>query len=186
MTIQNHIPGFHVNGKNQGLMESCVRGNVMRIGIDARKIKDFGVGKYIENLIRYIPEFDQENEYVIFHYPEDEAIVPQTGSHIRLVPDTSPKYSLRELMVLPVKMWQQHLDLFHATHYTLPPLRPCKGIVTIHDVIHLRFPEYLPHPLAAYYARGMMWAAARSAAKILTVSDAILCSIWECLSTRSL
>jgi len=143
----------------------------MKIGIDARKIRDFGIGTHIENLIRYIPEFDTENEYYIFHYPADKDYVPCTSANIRLVPDTSPKYSLRELVVLPFKMGQLRLDLFHATHYTLPPIRPCKGIVTIHDVIHLRFPEYLPHPAAYYYAKGMMWAAAHSASKVITVSE---------------
>jgi glycosyltransferase involved in cell wall biosynthesis len=143
----------------------------MKIGIDARKIRDFGIGIHIENLIKYIPEFDTENEYIIFHYPEDKDYVPQTSPNISLIPDTSPKYSIRELVVLPFKMWQQRLDLFHATHYTLPPLRPCRGIVTIHDIIHLRFPEYLPHPAAYYYAKGMMWAAAKSARKIITVSE---------------
>jgi len=143
----------------------------MKIGIDARKIRDFGVGTHIENLIRYIPEFDTENEYFIVHYPGDKEYVPRTGSNIRLVPDTSPKYSIRELVVLPFKMGKLRLDLFHATHYTLPPIRPCKGVVTIHDVIHLRFPEYLPHPAAYYYAKGMMWAAAKSAKKVITVSE---------------
>ncbi len=143
----------------------------MKIGIDARKIRDFGIGTHIENLIRYIPEFDRENEYLIFHSPQDKDDIPQTAPNIRLVPDTSPKYSIRELVVLPVKMAIQRLDLFHATHYTLPPLRPCQGIVTIHDVIHLRFPEYLPHPAAYYYAKGMMSAAAQSAKKVITVSE---------------
>jgi glycosyltransferase involved in cell wall biosynthesis len=143
----------------------------MRIGIDARKIRDFGIGTHIANLIRYIPEFDTENEYYIFHYPADKDLVPCTSANIRLVPDTSSKYSLRELVMLPFKMGQLRLDLFHATHYTLPPIRPCKGVVTIHDVIHLKFPEYLPHPAAYYYAKGMMWAAAHSARKVITVSE---------------
>jgi glycosyltransferase involved in cell wall biosynthesis len=143
----------------------------MKIGIDARKIRDFGIGTHIENLIRHIPQFDTENEYFIFHHPADKDYIPRTGLNIRLVPDTSPKYSLRELVVLPFKMGQLGLDLFHATHYTLPPIRPCKGIVTIHDVIHLRFPEYLPNPAAYYYAKGMMWAAAKSARKVITVSE---------------
>jgi glycosyltransferase involved in cell wall biosynthesis len=143
----------------------------MRIGIDARKIRDFGIGTHIANLIRYIPEFDTKNEYYIFHYPADKDYVPCTGLNIRLVPDMSPKYSLRELVVLPFKMGQLRLDLFHATHYTLPPIRPCQGVVTIHDVIHLKFPEYLPHPAAYYYAKGMMWAAAHSAHKVITVSE---------------
>lgn len=143
----------------------------MKIGIDARKIRDFGIGAHLENLIRYIPEYDTENEYIIFHYPGDETRIPQTGPNIRLVPDHSPKYSLRELVVLPVKMQQQRLDLFHAPHYTLPPFRPCKAVVTIHDVIHLRFPQYLPHRTAYYYAKGMMWAAAKSARTVITVSE---------------
>ena len=143
----------------------------MRIGLDARKLRDFGIGTYIENLLTYIPEFDSDNEYIIFHYPEDEDFIPRTGSNITLVADASPKYSIHELVTLPVKMWQQRLDVFHAPHYTLPPLRHCRGVVTIHDVIHLRFPEYLPHPMAYYYAKGIMWAATKSAKKVITVSE---------------
>ena len=142
----------------------------MRIGIDARKIRDFGIGTYIKNLLRHIPTFDADNTYVIFHYSADREVVPDSAN-FRYVPDTSPKYSIRELTMLPVKMAGYRLDLFHAPHYTLPPLRPCRGVVTIHDVIHLRFPEYLPHPLAYYYAKSLMWLAAKSARKIITVSE---------------
>lgn len=142
----------------------------MKIGIDARKIRDFGIGTYIEQLLSYLPCYDNENEYYVFHYPEDASIIPQ-AKNIGLVADSSPKYSVKELLGLPIKMAVQRLDLFHAPHYTLPPIRPCKGVVTIHDVIHLRFPEYLPHPAAYYYAKSMMWAAARSARKVLTVSE---------------
>ncbi len=144
---------------------------MMNIGIDARKIRDFGIGTYIDALIRHIPECDPQTTYTIFHYPQDEDIIPRTGDNITLAAETSPKYSIRELTVLPLKMVMQRLDLFHAPHYTLPPLRPCKGVVTIHDVIHLRFPEYLPHPAAFYYAKAMMWAAARSAKNVITVSE---------------
>lgn len=141
----------------------------MRIGIDARKIRDFGIGAYIQHLLRHIPASDAENTYVIIHYPQDRDLIPG-HPNFACVADESPKYSVRELTALPVKMAQQRLDLFHAPHYTLPPVRPCRGVVTIHDVIHLRFRHYLPHPLAAYYAKTVMWLAARSAAKIITVS----------------
>ncbi len=143
----------------------------MKIGIDARKIRDFGIGTYLEQLLTYIPCYDSQNEYYIFHYPEDASLIPRTGRNISLVEDNSPKYSLKELLGLPIKMATQGLNLFHAPHYTLPPIRPCKGVVTIHDVIHLRFPEYLPQPAAYYYAKSMMWAAAKSAKKVLTVSE---------------
>jgi len=143
----------------------------MRIGIDARKIRDFGIGQYIMALLTHLPECDEHDTFVIFHYPDDASLIPAHAGRFELVTDTSPKYSPQELLLLPIKMARQRLDLFHAPHYTLPPLRPCKGIVTIHDVTHLRFPEYLRHPAMYYYAKGMMWAAAKSAKAVLTVSE---------------
>jgi glycosyltransferase involved in cell wall biosynthesis len=63
-------------------------------------------------------------------------------------------------------------DVFHAPHYVLPPAVRCPSVVTIHDTIHLTFPQYLPNKLAYAYARGSMWAAARRSQRILTVSEA--------------
>jgi glycosyltransferase involved in cell wall biosynthesis len=53
----------------------------------------------------------------------------------------------------------------------LPPLVPCRSIVTIHDCIHLMFPQYLPNRLAYIYARASLAAAAARASRILTVSE---------------
>ena len=50
---------------------------------------------------------------------------------------------------------RERADLFHAPHYVLPPLTPCRSVVTIHDCIHLRFPQYLPNRLGYAYARGV-------------------------------
>ncbi len=44
--------------------------------------------------------------------------------------------------------------------------------MTIHDCIHLMFPQYLPSRLAHVYAKGSMWTATRKADRILTVSEA--------------
>ena len=62
----------------------------------------------------------------------------------------------------------QGVTLFHAPHYVLPPLVACRSVVTIHDCIHLMFPQYLPGRLAYVYAKGSMWSAARKANRILT------------------
>src|SRR5207245_2605654 len=64
------------------------------------------------------------------------------------------------------------VDLFHAPHYVVSPLTACPIVVTIHDCIHLRFPQYLPNRAASFYARTMMTMAARRARRILTVSHA--------------
>ena len=44
--------------------------------------------------------------------------------------------------------------------------------MTIHDCIHLMFPQYLPGRLAHAYARMSMWSAVRKSDRILTVSEA--------------
>ena len=61
---------------------------------------------------------------------------------------TVARYSVREQLRVPLDLRRERADLFHAPHYVLPPLTPCKSVVTIHDCIHLMFPQYLPNRLA--------------------------------------
>jgi glycosyltransferase involved in cell wall biosynthesis len=63
------------------------------------------------------------------------------------------------------------VSLLHEPHYVLPPLVPCRAVVTIHDCIHLMFPQYLPNRFAYAYARATLWAATRRAERIFTVSE---------------
>jgi glycosyltransferase involved in cell wall biosynthesis len=44
-------------------------------------------------------------------------------------------------------------------------------VVTIHDCIHLRFPQYLPNRLAYVYARSSLWVATHRSTRVLTVSE---------------
>ena len=38
----------------------------MRIGIDARKLHDFGIGTYLRNLLRFLARLDTTTDYVLF------------------------------------------------------------------------------------------------------------------------
>jgi glycosyltransferase involved in cell wall biosynthesis len=68
------------------------------------------------------------------------------------------------------RLWRDRLDLFHATHYVLPPLFRGRAIVTIHDIIHLLYPQFLPNRAAHFYARFMIRRALSRADRIITVS----------------
>ncbi|PYQ00934.1 MAG: glycosyltransferase family 1 protein, partial [Acidobacteria bacterium] len=57
-------------------------------------------------------------------------------------------------------------------HYVLPLLCRTPAVVTIHDCIHLLFPQYLPNRFAWQYARFMMGSAIHRSALIFTVSEA--------------
>jgi glycosyltransferase involved in cell wall biosynthesis len=77
-----------------------------------------------------------------------------------------------EQLTIPFCVARERVRLIHEPHYVLPPAIRCRSVVTIHDCIHLRFPQYLPNRLAHVYARGSMWSATRQADRILTVSEA--------------
>ena len=143
----------------------------MRVAIDIRKLHDFGIGTYIRNLLRHLARLDRENEYILFCRPEDNATAGELGVNFRSIPDRSAPYSLREQLSLPLAAAREKVDVYHAPHYVLPMLTPGRRVVTIHDCIHLMFPEYLPYGLGKLYARAMMSSATRRAHRILTVSE---------------
>ena len=74
--------------------------------------------------------------------PESET-VRDLGDRVTVVPDSSKNYSLREHVSVSRHLLRLRPDLFHATHYVLPAVVPCPAVVTIHDAIHLLFPEML-------------------------------------------
>ena len=144
----------------------------MRIAIDARKLRDFGIGTYIRNILIELSRLDRETEYVVLCRPDDVTSGDVLGQNFRMVPETAPAYSIAEQFRIPLSLARERVRLVHEPHYVLPPLLRCRSVVTIHDCIHLMFPQYLPGRLAYVYAKGSMWSATRKANKILTVSEA--------------
>ena len=144
----------------------------MRIVIDARKLHDFGIGTYIRNLVTELGVLDHDSQYVLLTKPEDAVSAAAAGPNFQSVVETSRPYSLGEQWRVPRAAARAKADLLHEPHYVLPPLTRCRTVVTIHDCIHLRFPEYLPSRAAFAYAHTMIRLAARKADRVLTVSDA--------------
>ena len=137
----------------------------MRVGIDARKFADFGIGTYIRGLLRGLVELNTGDDYVAF--APAGAQLPSGIEHVIV---DAPHYSLRELLVVGRAANRANLDVFHAPHYVVP-FTNVPVVVTIHDLIHLHQP--LADPLARVYARTMLRRAMRKAAVVLTVSHAV-------------
>ncbi len=126
------------------------------IGIDARKLTDFGIGTYIQNLVRALAERDGDNRYVLFVGARHRHLLEDLPDNFRTIVERSPVYSARELIALSWRLFRLRLDLYHSTHYVLPAVVPCRAVVTIHDIIHLLYPEFLPSALAFLYAQRMI------------------------------
>jgi glycosyltransferase involved in cell wall biosynthesis len=142
------------------------------IVIDARKIADYGIGTYIRGLVRGLAALDGESRYRLLAPAGGRQLLAGLPSNFGWVEEDSPGYSLREQVAVSRRLGELAPDLFHSPHYVLPAKTPKRVVVTIHDLIHLVHPEFLPNRLALSYARFMLQRAVRRATRILTVSEA--------------
>ena len=141
----------------------------MRIGIDARKISDTGIGRYIENLALRLLETDENVSLILFMAQADIEKFNFPEGRVGKVLATAGKYSLSEHWAMGRLAGKGRVDLFHEPHFTLPLYLPCKSVVTIHDVIHLLDPQV--GKAQKIYARWMIGSALKRADHVLTVSE---------------
>jgi glycosyltransferase involved in cell wall biosynthesis len=154
------------------------------VAIDARKLHDFGIGTYIRNLLRHLARIDTATEFVLLTGAPDLGVAAALGPNFRTVLEPAPNYSIGEQLHVPWVIRRERPDVYHAPHYILPVAVTAPSVVTIHDCIHLMFPQYLPNRAAYVYARGAMWAAVRRSDRILTVSEASKRDILHFFSVR--
>ena len=138
----------------------------MKVAVDARMLKMSGIGTYIQQLLKHkcydiaIGNTDDLLEYKEQHYINDT------------IEFNSKIYGIKEQLKFPYKQLKKMKpDVLHIPHYNVPIFYRGKMIVTIHDLTHLVFPEFLPNKIAYFYAKFMIWFAIKRAYKIITVSQ---------------
>ena len=141
----------------------------MIVGIDARKMWDGGIGTYIRGLIGAVAERPRTHELVALIAPEDHGhrVWPPA---VREVEVRAGKYGLREHWAIPDAARRAGVQLLHAPHYTLPLGWNGAAVVTIHDLIHVRFARFFT-PGAALYARTLAGLAAHRARAVIVNSS---------------
>lgn len=153
----------------------------MRVGVDARKIADFGIGTYIRGLLGGLVALGTGDEYIAFA-PAGAAIPPAVANIVEHVIVDAPHYSVRELITLGRAADRAGLDVFHAPHYVVPFTR-VPLVVTIHDLIHLHQP--MRNPIAPLYARAMIRRAVKRARCVLTVTETVKAQLETELGARN-
>lgn len=139
----------------------------MKVGIDARKLWDGGIGTYIRGLVTALA-LQGCHELVVLLEPRQRGRVTWPGG-VREVEVSAGKYGVAEHFVVPWIARRAGVELLHEPHYTLPFAWTGPAVVTIHDLTHIRFARYFP-PGAALYARVVAGTAAHRARVVLADS----------------
>ncbi|MFI5167921.1 MAG: glycosyltransferase family 4 protein [Thermoanaerobaculales bacterium] len=141
-----------------------------RVGIDARKLGDYGIGSYLQGLLGELVQLDPAGGTVVLVGSENRHLLPELPESWRLVEVDAPGYSVREQFAVLMAAMRAGVGVLHVPHYVVPLMFPRPMVVTIHDIIHVLFPEFLPHALGFAYARFSIRLAVRRAQRVLAVS----------------
>lgn len=118
----------------------------MKIGYDGSRFfhNASGLGNYSRDLVRVLSDYFPENEYLIFaHQPTDRGKELLDRANVK-----SRKLSLIPLsrqMGMGLDAQRENCDIFHGLSGELPLIwgpKSIKKIVTIHDLIFLKYPEF--------------------------------------------
>lgn len=137
-----------------------------RIGFDARMWHHTGIGRYIDNLLARLAG----PGWTIWVTPDALAAARRAWPDANVQACPAPLFSLREQAFWHATLRQASLDLFHAPHLNVPLSCPVPLVVTLHDLIPLRFPGTIANPLGAAYFATMARQAVRRAARVIAVS----------------
>ncbi len=113
----------------------------MRIAIDIRKINEFGVGTYIWNLVRNLAGIDDRNDYLLVGSQRNFHEVGPLPPNFKQLYQPEENGLWRDNISIPFDLHRQRLDVVHIPHHEAPFFTPSKLVVTIHDCVHLLFPQ---------------------------------------------
>jgi glycosyltransferase involved in cell wall biosynthesis len=146
---------------------------MLRIGIDARANHFPGIGRYIREIIHHLSDLDATNRYMVyFSNPADVATFPYNNGNFKPVLVKSDIYTVAEQFKLTRRLNMDRLDIFHSpTSLNVPLLKPCRHVVTVHDLLLKVMPSHLPSALSWVYYNLMNIRTIRYADRIITVSN---------------
>jgi glycosyltransferase involved in cell wall biosynthesis len=113
----------------------------MRVAIDIRKINEFGVGTYIWNLVRNVAAIDTRNEYLLLGSQRNFHELGPLPQNFRQLYHPETNTFWQNHCAIPLALRRENVDVVHVPHHEVPMLLPLRLVVTIHDCVHLLFPQ---------------------------------------------
>ncbi|GAE66682.1 glycosyltransferase family 4 protein [Chryseobacterium indologenes] len=146
----------------------------MKIAFDAKRFfhNTSGLGNYSRDLLRILSEYEPDNEYILLNKNKSERgkeILER--SNVKFAQTSKGNFSRQLKMGKDAQ--KLGADIFHGLSGELPlkwDQKPIKKVVTIHDLIFVRYPQYY-----SFFDRKIhFWKfkkAAETADKIIAISE---------------
>jgi glycosyltransferase involved in cell wall biosynthesis len=125
-------------------VESAALVTLKRVGLDTRLTNQMSIGMktYARELAERLPRVAPEFAYTLFTQGRN--------------------FSWSEQVALPLAIRRARADLVHFLSVYAPLVVPAPSVITIHDLIHLRFPQYFKAKVRPYYETVVRLACARA------------------------
>jgi glycosyltransferase involved in cell wall biosynthesis len=117
----------------------------MRVGIDAHCLGQRKTGNetYTYNLVKHLAKLDRDGvQYTVYlggEWGRKESIFNEAWFGSRMIRPLNP--FIRIPVGFAIQARKRKLDVFHA-QYFLPHHLGCRTVLTVHDVLFERFPEF--------------------------------------------
>jgi len=148
----------------------------MRLVLDARTVNDHfpGIGRYVVGLARaLVPFLAQGEEMILLRDPTHSStldLMSLVGDRVRILDVPISPFSPRQQWTLPRLLRRLRADVYHSPYYLTPYWPGVPSVVTIHDLIPLRYPEYYTPFQRLIYGVSVRLAA-RTAQRVLADSQ---------------
>ncbi|MCU1234893.1 MAG: glycosyl transferase, group 1 [Candidatus Solibacter sp.] len=111
------------------------------IVIDARHVRDFGIGTYIRSLVQALGAIDRSNRYTLVSGPADVRAIEGLPENFRPAIYARHDHSSLDHIAFPIFLKGLSPDLVHIPLNRVPLLMIKPYVVTIHDLANIFFEQ---------------------------------------------
>lgn len=140
----------------------------MKIFFDTRMINHPGIGRYIKCIVG---QFNKRGDIELNLLGNKEDIEKHLGTTQNVINFTYPIYSTQEQFGFVRLKKTIGSDVLHVPHYNIPVLSKFNLAVTLHDLIHIVYPQGASKRFASTYMKFMVDRVLRSSKRVICVSE---------------
>ena len=141
------------------------------IVIDARRIRDFGIGTYIRSLVHALAGIDHNNRYTLVSRPDDMRTLTGLPENFRTASYKRTDARMLDHVAFPIFLRSLSPDLVHIPLNRVPLLMGRPYVVTVHDLSSLLF-DFQGSDTRMQLRRSLFRRGLLRASRVIAVSEA--------------